>query len=363
MKRILSAVLPSAAVLLMSQMAAAQGAPPPPPPPEEVNILVLMDVSGSMIEVMPNGQTKMEIALERARNYVNAHRNDTGVEFALWAFDSSYPGPDHYKVLRDFPATADQVLNDLGADGTVHADLTPQNLTPLAGAACAAVGRVAAKLDENGNLIEGGYEWGKLKPGTNTKVRIQRRIFIGTDGLENDTPSGHPCGGTTSSATFETYEPGSWQAKVRNMLLSGNPNRTIVADNGLVMDVQLIFRNFVSGLSYGAESGYSSSTSYSTEPSLYQALEFYSGAANATGGSFQAVTFRANGQLDARYPGDVDYSGCVSEADYFELLQWYGQPVNPNHPHSYWADVTGDGVVDEADYLLIVEHWGEGPTC
>ena len=387
MKHITS-LLTTAALLLGAQSVLAQVPPPPPPPDplvriDEVNAMVLVDLSGSMAEEHASGRSKLDIALERAARYVVARLADYNtqgdryhkpLEFALWAFDGSFPSGDGYTVeVRGFPSTAQQVLAELGYDAnlvptsTRNAIFTPTSNTPLAAAGCFAGTELVAELTTTGGLRQAGYEWNKeLSPGV--RAQIERRLYLATDGLENATPapsSDYDCGGITSTQGYANFEPDSWQAKLRNKLLTGNPSRTNTLNSGLVVDVDLLFANFVTGLGpLGSESGYAMSTPYSTAPTLEQALEFYGGlSANTLGGTFHTVTVSANGSIDARYPGDVDYSGCVGNADYSELLQWYGQAVTPLHPHSYWADLDGDGWVDYLDYLILAEHWGEGGTC
>ncbi len=357
----------------------AQAPPPPDPPPindaiDEVNVMLLIDVSGSMAEDHTTGQTKLETAIILAKEFVEEIESDseyTGLskEYALWAFDGSFgAGNGYVERILDFPATATQVYQALGYNGgTLDAALTPSTTTPLAGAGCYAAGELVASLDENGALVEAGYEWQKNEAPSNP-AEIARRLYIGTDGLENATPSGpsgNECGGITSDEDYANYEEESWQYKLRNKYLTGSPELATTLNSLQTLDVHLIFENYISGLSGGSsEQGYSGGTPYTTEPTLNQALEFYGGLAdNTLNGSFQTVTVDASGAIISRRPGDIDFSGCVGNADYAELSQWYGQAVDPQHPHSYWADLNGDGWVDYLDYLILYNHWGDGGVC
>jgi hypothetical protein len=383
MKRIISLVITGSA-LTLSSVALGQAPPPPPQPPvgsiDEVNSMILIDVSGSMADLHTASQTKLKTALERAKDKVLAwDAADAGKpkEYALWAFDSSFGAGNGWVVhVRDFPSTKAQVLESLGYSSTgtplsagPNIVFTPTSSTPLAGAGCLAGGYLVASVDANGADIspQTGYEWKKEKsPGV--RAQIKRQLYIGTDGLENDTPTsgtGSECGGVTSNAAYENFEPASWQYKLRNKLLTGNPTINTTLNSLLTVDVDLIFKSYITGLSGGnSERNYSSGSPYSTEPTLNQAVEFYGGLAqNTLAGKFKTVTVDASGAITSRRPGDVDYSGCVGNADYSELIQWYGQAVSPSHPHSYWADLNGDGWVDYLDYLILYNHWGDGGVC
>lgn len=383
MKRFISLVT-TAATLSVVGVAWGQAPPIPPDPPgggiDEVNNMLLIDVSGSMADLHTATQTKMQSALERAKTKVlewDAADAGKPKEYALWAFDSSFGDTNGWVVhVHDFPATKAQVLASLGYDSTgaalpagPNAVFTPNSSTPLAGAGCMAGSYLVASVDVNGMDVspQTGYEWKKEKsPGVRSVIK--RQLYIGTDGLENATPdtgTGSECGGRTSTNPYASYESDTWQYKLRNKLLTGNPNLVSTLDSLLTVDVDLIFKSFVTGLSGGSsEQNYSSGNPYSTEPTLDQAVVFYGGLAqNTRAGKFKTVTVDASGTITSRRPGDIDYSGCVGNADYSELVQWYGQAVSPSHPHSYWADLNGDGWVDYLDYLILYNHWGEGGTC
>jgi hypothetical protein len=382
-----SSILIGCAALLVSSAVLAQVPPPPPPPPptgiDEYNVLVLVDVTGSMAEQHTASLTKMAQARIQAKDEVlriKALATSAGKpepEYALWAFDTGFAAPSYVNHILDFPATATQVLAQLGFDAsgnaitTHNAALEPSNATPLAAAGCFAAGTLVANLDMSGNILDSqGYEWNKnitVAGGTTRRANISRHFVLITDGLENSTPSTNECYGTTSTLDYANYETGSWQYKLRSKLLTGNPSSVYTANSGLVVDVDLIFKNFVTGLSAG---GYETTaygggmSSYTTSPTLSQALTFFKGMATvSTKGVFKTVTVAADGTVATRIPGDVDYSGCVGNADYTELVQWYGQQVSATHPHSYWADLNGDGWVDYADYTILVANWGTGGVC
>lgn len=357
MKHVKTAFAAFASISLAGSLAAAQSLPA-----DETNVLILVDVSGSMSEPMTaGGDDKLTVALGQARDYVRKHQTDKNVEFALWAFDTSY-GDAGYTVIQDFPGVGGAaMLALLGEGGTPSPELVPKESTPLAKAGCSAASRLACDRDTNGVVTAGGYEWDKSVNGR--KQRIDRRLYIATDGLENAGATGECAYDISSGQSYQNYESNSWQYKLRNKLLTGNANTLNVANNGLTVEVDLVFKSFLTGLSgYSSEGGYSGS--HYDQPTLPQALEFYSKIADQTSGTFHTVTVNAAGALlPPRYPGDVDYSGCVSDADLTEMGQWYGYPVDPAHPHSYWPDLNADGWVDDLDYIILAEHWQEGPTC
>lgn len=375
----MKSVLMAGAVLLASGTAVADPPPQIPDLPgavDEYNVMVLIDVTGSMGGDHAAGTSKMEQALIYAKDRVLALKAKAGtksIEFALWAYDSSFPSAGGYvNRIYDFPANPDNVLAQLGFDAngnpqpsTRNAVFSPTGSTPLAAAGCYAATTLVASLTDTGGIIEAGYEWNKTI-GTR-RANIERHLILATDGLENATLSSNECGGITSTADYANYEATSWQYKLRNKLLTGNPNSMLTADSGLVVEVGLVFKNYITGLASANSEPlpYSGGmASYTTEPTLGQALNFYKGIAmTSTKGVFKTITVGSNGQVSSRVPGDVDYSGCVGNADYSELVQWYGQQVNPNHPHSYWADLNADGWVDYLDYLILVQNWGVGGVC
>lgn len=377
----IKSILTASTVLLASATAFAGPTPPPPIPEipgdiDEYNAMVLVDVTGSMGEDHAVGTTKMDQALSFAKDRVLALKAKAGnksLEFALWAYDSSFPSVDGYVTrIYDFPAAADNVLAQLGfapngdpQPSTRNAVFSPTASTPLAAAGCYATTTLVASLTDTGGIIEAGYEWNKTIG--SRRANIERHLILATDGLENATPTSNECYGVTSTADYANYEADSWQYKLRNKLLTGNPNSVLTANSGLVVDVGLIFQDFVTGLASANSEPlpYSGGmASYTTEPTLGQALTFYKGLAmTSTKGVFKTITVGSDGQVSSRVPGDVDYSGCVGNADYTELVQWYGQQVTPNHPHSYWADLNADGWVDYLDYLILVQNWGIGGVC
>lgn len=373
--------------LLLNQHTASAScvaAPPPPPPPPQVpdwyNVLIMVDVTGSMADphaTVPTPITKLQQALIQAKNHVLEMQAKTNMEgkplnLALWAFDSSFPSPSFITKVIDFidfksPAA---VLQQLGFDalgnpsGSPNPIFTPRTGTPLAGAVCSAVGQVAANFDASNNpILPGGFQWGAMTGGQPAKIR--RMIFVESDGLENATPSTGECFGTTSTSTdYLCYEPGTWQYAVRNKLQTGNAtNATLSTSNtGLIFNVDYIFTNTITGAArVSGESALSlrGGATLSTAPTLAQGDTFFKGVTKMTNGTYRTVTVAANGTTSARRPGDINGNGCVDNTDYNLLSVYYGQ-ICAGQAACIAADLNGDNAVDFSDYLILTGNFGAG---
>lgn len=60
------------------------------------------------------------------------------------------------------------------------------------------------------------------------------------------------------------------------------------------------------------------------------------------------------GEVRVRLPGDVDFSGCIDDADLLAVLFAFGSTGARNE------DVNYDGVVDDADLLSVLFQFGTG---
>jgi len=374
----------SALTVALATAAPVFAGPPPPPPvaPDWYNTLILVDVSGSMAGIhatSPTTVTKLDQARIQAKDHVLQMVTKAAgktANFALWTFDSSYPAPNFVTKVVDFTSytSATGILAKLGFDsfgnpsGSPDPAFVPSNGTPLAAAACYVVDQLAASLDINGLLpagSSGGFQWNSMLP-SGDLANIERNIFIESDGLENSTPTGECSGRTSTLSDYTAYESDTWQYKVRNKLQSGcadNPNvNAFPGAITLIVNVDLVFTNFISGLTSSQESRVYSGggfSSYSTEPTLAQAQTLYGGVAKATKGKFKMVTVAANGTAVIRRPGDVNSSGCVDNTDYTLLMASYGQQCNANRPACYASDLNGDNYVNYSDYLILLNNWGQ----
>jgi hypothetical protein len=54
-------------------------------------------------------------------------------------------------------------------------------------------------------------------------------------------------------------------------------------------------------------------------------------------------------------PGDVNFDGCVNDADLLAVLFAFGQTGS-----GLMEDLNGDGEVDDADLLEVLFHFGDG---
>lgn len=359
---------------------------PPTGPVDWYNTLVMVDITGSMSGMhatSPVPITKLQQALIQAKNHVLEMQAKAGMagkplSLALWAFDSGFSSTQFVKKVIDFTdsKTPAAVLKELGFDAlgnptpaTLNPVFTPSGSTPLAAAACYAVGQIAANFNAaNVAILPGGYQWGTTIGSPPRLANIERAIFIESDGLENATPSTNECAGTTSaSMDYLCYEPGTWQYALRNKLQTGNAANAILSTSstGLIFNVDYIFTNAVTGgLTASAVTGepvshFSGATTNTTQPTLAQADTLFGGLAKMTKGTYKTVTVAANGTTIARRPGDVNGDGCVDTSDYNQLATYYGQQCVKQLP-CIAADLNGDSFVDFSDYLILTANMGAG---
>ncbi|QRK10243.1 hypothetical protein JQX13_09175 [Archangium violaceum] len=161
-------------------------------PPTERHTLILISNGESMSTVGADGITRLERAIQQARNLVNLPLSIPQY-FAVWTFEGS-----SYIEWQGFSSatTTHLTLNSLQVgSGTSH---------PLAYALCEAADRLLA-----------------YRQGT---VTAQKMVYLLTDGEENSTPVGTQCYGPSSALDAPNFTPGSWEWKVRNKFATGNPN-------------------------------------------------------------------------------------------------------------------------------------------
>lgn len=71
-----------------------------------------------------------------------------------------------------------------------------------------------------------------------------------------------------------------------------------------------------------------------------------------------------DGTKPAPILGDIDYNWVVDQADLAQVMQWYGQSVDPGAQHSYHADMNADGFIDELDVAIVEDAMNNPlPTC
>lgn len=355
------AALACAVTSAVALPAAAQGLPV-----DETNVLVIIDVTGSMMaesgSVTPGGdpQSRLEVGRLSALDWlVNNTSSFPSAEFAVWEFsrattDASEP---NFRSLRDFTTIKTQAIAAVGA-----ATQTP-DMTPFAGTLCDAVDRL--KTYENGKTMV------DPNTGATRAVRIARRIFLVTDGLENATLNSNECWGlpATTNTTYPTYDFGSWQWKVLNKLKTGNANTPSSAPFEYILDVEHILTSFITSLDPAAQArdaafneGLGSQFQAGLIPysTVEDDVNLLRGIATQSGGVYTQLAPDPQGVVSFKIAGDADDSGCVDLDDYDIFVSVYGSQVSTSVPATIQADFNHDGWVDDDDYMLLIQHWDEG---
>ena len=276
------------------------------------SMVVLVDASGSMTALRSSdGLTRFEGAQNRTRDWVNTFSGLQGsLEVAVFTFQND---------ATALPRTSGFVT-PAAAIAAIESLPGPGGLTPLAGSLCDAVSLLVSR-NTPGNRI----------------------LVLGSDGLENNTPSVHPCFGPSSTTDVVPYTAGSWQNLVYTQAVGSVVVQVELFDNSGV--VNTILGNFDS------ERG-SLSTAFALDgaPTL---LQFATALARDSGGT---VTVSSDSTPLPVF-GDFDGDGCVTDADSFDLIQSLGQTVPPGNPA---FDLTSDGVIDVDDFLAWSANLGNG---
>lgn len=335
-------------------------------PVDETNVIVIVDVTGSMTAdsgaVTPGGdpQPRLEVGRLTALDWlINNTSTFTNPEFAVWEFSRAGvdPSEPNFRTLQDFTTSKTQAIAAVGA-----ATQTPDS-TPLAGTLCDAVDRL--KDYENGKTM--------VDPGTGATraVRIERRIFLVTDGLENATLDTNGCWGppAETNVVYPNYDFGSWQWKVLNKLKTGNANTPSTAPFEYILDVEHILTSFITSLDPAAqarEAAFSEGLGSQFQAGLipYSTVEddvnLLRGLATQSGGVYTQLAPDPQGVVSFKIAGDANDNGCVDLDDYDIFASVYGWQVSMSVPATIQADFNHDGWVDDDDYMLIIQHWAEG---
>lgn len=301
------------ALSLQGQEAVAQ-------PFDEEHVIILIDRSGSMQTTRSDGQTRFAEAIRRARAYV-AQPKALPTEYSVWTFEGN-----SFILESGFAnaSTTTSILNVLQVGW---------GATPLAMAVC---GTVDVLLN--------------YKPGVNAS----KRLYLISDGEENNTPVDSPCYGPNSTGIYPDLTVDSWQWKVRNMIRTGDPLRDDNSPFALIFDVD-VFDNYVSltaGKTPVPEASREDKQSMRRMlPADY--LAFLRGVASDSGGTFTSVP----DSVATPIPGDTNQDNCVNATDFYHVLNNFGYPAPPA---STSADLNLDGVVDTSDYFIVVNNQGSG---
>jgi len=298
------------------------------------HVLVVLDTTGSMTLGSTPGLTRLDVAKARISTFLDTVPSVTS-EYALWFFEGTtftrvFSFADH--------KTAAQVKAAVLA-------ATTGGLTPLAHSVCAAV-------DELINYLPSEFH--------------SKRIYLATDGAENNSPVTDQCFGPSSGTVYPTLTVGSWQWKVRNKACTGNANTPGVCSGGvpgggltLIVDVDHLF-DFVPTMSASSalslEGGGRSRGTLSAVvvlPPPNSDAAFFRGLSRETRGRYTGITPSTSPSVATPIPGDVNGDGCVNIQDRALVLQQYGTPGNG-------ADLNHDGIVNTFDLQTVLQNFGRG---
>lgn len=277
-----------------------------------VSMVVLVDASGSMGAIRPvDGLSRFEAAQTRTANWVTTlAANPAPTEVAVFTFRNDATAQSQ---TPGFVSPTDAVAAIQGLSG-------PGGLTPLAGSLCDAINLLISR-NTPGNRI----------------------LILGSDGLENNTPSTHPCFGPTSTTDMVPYSLGSWQNLVYTSAIANVVVQVELFDNSGVLGSFLGILDTEQGspfMAFGLDGA----------PTL---LQFATALAEDSGGTVTVVQDNAPVPVFGDYNGD----GCVATDDATDLIQSLGQTVPPGNP-AY--DLNADGVIDVNDYVAWASNIGNG---
>jgi von Willebrand factor type A domain len=292
-------------------------------------VLVVLDVTGSMTLPSIPGKTRLQVAKDRATAFLSAAAPADN-EYALWFFEGATFHPIY--TFADHRTRADVIAAIAGA--------TTGGSTPLAHSVCAAV-------DE---LIN--YKPLEFHP---------KRILLETDGEENNSPTLDQCFGPPSATIYPTLTAGSWQWKVRNKACTGDASIPGLCAGGvppgnitLVMDVDLLF-DFVPTFSARAIEHGEGTLSHDRfaviAPPPNADAAFFSGLAHETHGKYTGITPSTPPAVASPIPGDANADGCVTIQDRALVLQQFGTPGNG-------TDFNHDGIVNTFDLQTVLQNFG-----
>lgn len=327
MKKVSIQLLAVAVFTLIMQ--AGEAVAQPPPVPVEQHSIIVVDRSGSMMGTRTDGQTRFQVAIQNAKDYVNLPLAIPHY-FSVWTFEGST-----YIKEQGFASgtTTIATLNRLTV-GT--------GLTPLAYTVCDAIDALFTYRTDLGN-------------------KARKVVKLVSDGEENSTPSGTQCHGPSSTATTPPYTTGSWQAKVYNKFATRNANTPPPAGaffpavlNVTVLSGYISLRGAsTSAIEYSPAGQAMAPHSMST---LVDYLTFLQTLAQDSGGTYTQIV----DSKPAPVFGDTNNDFCVDNTDYSEVLANYGATVPPGNPA---ADFNNDKVIDYYDYTIVVNNQGVGAGC
>jgi hypothetical protein len=297
------------------------------------HVLVLLDTTGSMTVTSSGGATRFAVAKSRIATFLDTVPSQP-TKYALWFFEGNT-----YTPVYNFAdnRTAAQVKAAVLA-------ATTGGMTPLAHSVCAAV-------DELINYLPSEFH--------------SKRIYMATDGEENNSPAIDQCAGPSSATVYPTLAVNSWQWKVRNKACTGNATTPGPCSSGippagitLIVDVDHLF-DFVPSLAavdtLALESGgkRSSAGAFAVAPPVNSDAAFFGGISSLTHGRYAGITPSTPPAQAQPVPGDANVDGCVNINDRALVLQQYGTRGNG-------TDFNRDGVVNVFDLQTVLQNYGRG---
>lgn len=329
----------------------------------------MLDQSNSMNDPGMGGTLKRELALTRMLADYAALPSGTPVGVYGFGNDPQYdPTYTHTYIAVDPVNPKKAVIDDVAIKAAFTAArdaiVAGNWWSPVAGATCDSI-----QVDLT-NLTDASCLFGNPAP-------TSYQLFLYSDGLENSTPTGHPCKGDPSATTFNPalagsgfgLTPNSWEWHVANTALTGDPNTTAIPPGGIkfVSNVTLLF-DTVNGLGTGTGNDHAATSIFGLQQAVTPQLQaLMGGLAKVTHGQYVEAK-NINGQ-PAKMPmtGDTDPTptrSCVEQADVSRVVQALGHRVRAGDPafseqDLAMRDVNNDQIVNTADYLLVLKFLGK----
>jgi hypothetical protein len=318
----------------------------------------VFDQSGSMEDPGSTGAPKFEIALEKAMNDYNALPSNAHIGIIGFGNPPPLRSEPYMTTYVDLALGRTKAANGSTLVTQITTAAQPGNFnTPLAGAACDALDAAFTAKPE-------------------CLLTTVRQVYIYSDGLENSTPTTHPCYSEDSSDTpFNPLLAGSgfglvddsWEWKVANKAWTGIPNvEDLPGAIHIVTNVSLLF-DFVNSLSSGQPGAFDGPAVGADLQSVdANGVAFFSGLAKATNGSYFEAK-KVNGvATKLPVPGDTDptpTTSCVNAADVNRVVTALNRTVRANDPNFSQEDlakrdVNNDLKVDALDYQVVLANYG-----
>jgi hypothetical protein len=297
------------------------------------HVLILLDRTGSMGATSVPGKTRLQVAKDRITAFMRSAPSQPR-RYAFWTFDELSYTPIYNFFENRTQAEVEAAVNAVTLGGA----------TPLAHSACAAIDALIDFLPGDFHL---------------------KRLYMATDGEENNTLSTDQCYGPSSPTNYPNLQVGSWQWKVRNKACTSDANSPARCGDPSMPTLLVDIDHLYDFISLRTSTSSSLMASRSIEPVMNPLLSvagpsndaaFLSGLSSETGGSYVAITPSTPPAQAAPRPGDASRDGCVNIADRSLVLSKFGQTVPAGEP----TDFNRDGIVNIYDYNTVLRNYGSG---